>query len=210
MLRSLASSDDRQSSPAVKLALALLRLEQALASGRAAIAGTQSLSPLQSQVLLDLLHGAGGDQTAAHLARRYGISAATLSDSLAVLARKRLLRAVPVRDDRRRRNLSLTRSGVRAAERAQARLDVLVRLTHELDPAVRATCLQAVIHLIRRCHDLGWIATDRMCVTCRFFVRDRAPNRPQPHFCQLIERPLGPGELRIDCPEHQLATPSKS
>lgn len=202
-MSSMSDPNARQGDPQIKLALGLLRLEQALASARGGAAAEVGLSPLQTQILIDLAHDAGGDRTAGHLARRYGVSAATLSDSVKGLLGKRLVRATASRADARRRDLTLTATGRRAAATAQQKLDTLVRLCAELSPATLGACLEGVVHLIRRCNELGWIQTDRMCVTCRFFARDHAPGTDRPHFCKLVGAPLGGFDLRIDCPEHQ-------
>jgi hypothetical protein len=40
-------------------------------------------------------------------------------------------------------------------------------------------------------------------VTCRFFRRDAHANSTRPHHCALADAPIGSGELRIDCAEHE-------
>jgi hypothetical protein len=40
-------------------------------------------------------------------------------------------------------------------------------------------------------------------VTCRFFRRDAHPDSARPHHCALLDAPIGSGELRVDCAEHE-------
>jgi DNA-binding MarR family transcriptional regulator len=202
---SLLDAAARQADPAVKLAVALQRVEQALSAARGAAAAAQSLSPLQLQLLTDLLHGAGGGATAGHFARRYGLSAPTISDSVRALVERKLVRATPAPGDARRKDLALTAAGRRAVELAAVQLEELVEIARSMPAAQRDACLGALVDLIARLSRAGWVQTDRMCVTCRFFGRGRFPGAALPHYCNLIERRLGNGDLRVDCPEHELA-----
>jgi DNA-binding MarR family transcriptional regulator len=200
---SLSDPGDRQESPEVKLALGLFRMSQALANARGQAAAEQGVSPLQLQLLIDLAQRGDGSWTAAALARRHGISAPTLSDSLAVLTRRRFVVQRPSAADARQKELQLTVKGRALAQRALADLDELVRVCARMQRSERDQALATTIDLIRRFNELGWIRSDRMCSTCRFFERDRARSGRTPHFCRLIERPLAAADLRVDCPEHE-------
>lgn len=206
-MASLNHPDDRQTSPAVKLTLGLLRLEQALAALREGWAGRQKLSPLQMQLLLDIDQQAGGGRSAAHFARRYGLSAATLSDSLRVLLGRFLLRRTRASADQRRWELALTTKGKRIVRELWRELDQLTRLAESLPPAAQAQSLEQVVTWIRLLADQGKISTDRLCITCRFFERDRNAGTSKPHWCHLIQAKLGASDLRVDCPEHELVPP---
>lgn len=201
---SLSDPGDRQESPAVKLALGLFRVGQALANARGQAAVENGVSPLQLQILIDLAQQAGGARTAGVLAQRYGVSAPTLSDSLAVLTRRKLVSARASARDARQRELSLTAKGRTMAERALGELDQLVRVCGEMPRDERERALSTTVDLVRRFSELGWIRADRMCSTCRFFERERSPQSTAPHWCRLIERPLAAADLRVDCPEHEL------
>lgn len=200
---SLSDLSDRQENPSVKLAIALFRIGQALGAARGMAASERSVSPLQLQVLIDLAQEAGGARTASALAQRYGLSAPTLSDSLALLTRRKLIVQRPSAADARRKDLHLTAKGRALADRALLELDQLVRICGEMPRAEREQALATSVGLIRRFTDLGWVRADRMCTTCRFFVRDLAPSDAAPHWCRLISKPLGAGDLRVDCPEHE-------
>ncbi len=205
---SLSDPGDRQESVPVKLALGLLRISQALANARGAAAGEQGLSPLQLQILIDLTNEPSGVGAAGVLARKYGVSAPTLSDSLAALVRRKLVTQRPSASDARVRELRATAKGRTLAERALADLDQLVGVCAQMPHEEQQRSLGAALDLIRRFNELGWIQADRMCVTCRFFERDRAPGTPAPHWCRLISRKLAAADLRVDCPEQEPAVSS--
>lgn len=200
---SLSDPGDRQESVPVKLALALFRIGQALTHARGLAAAQQGVSPLQLQVLIDLQQEAGGATTAAELARRHGIAAPSMSDSLAGLARRRLIVRRASAADARRRELALTPKGRALAQRALDELDRLVDVCARMPRDERDQALSSAVDLIRRFNELGWIRADRMCTTCRFFERGRDANSTAPHWCRLIDSPLAAADLRVDCPEHQ-------
>lgn len=199
---SLSDPGDRQESAAVKLALGLFRIGQALSHARGLAAAGQGVSPLQLQILIDLHAKAAGAVTAAELARRHGITAPSMSDSLAGLARRRLIVRRVGEGDARRRVLELSPRGRALAQRALDELDRLVGVCADMPREQRDQALSTAVDLIARFNELGWIQADRMCTTCRFFERERSPDSARPHFCRLIERPLGAADLRVDCPEH--------
>jgi DNA-binding MarR family transcriptional regulator len=209
MRPSLSDPGDRQENPSAKLTVGLFRLEQALAAVRGAAAGHAEVSPLQLQTLVDLRSRAGGCRTAADLARRYALRPATMSESLAGLARRRLIARRPSAEDGRCAELELTPRGERVVQGALSELDALVRLAERMSAAERGRALEAVVDLIARLSAEGWIQTDRMCATCRFFERKSERRAGAPHWCRLIDRALGPGDLRVDCPEHQPLTKSE-
>jgi DNA-binding MarR family transcriptional regulator len=200
---SLSDPGDRQESPAVKLALGLFRIGQALSHARGLAAAGQGVSPLQLQVLIDLCQEAGGAASAVELARRHGIAAPSMSDSLAGLARRRLIARRACEEDARRRVLTLTPKGRALAQRALDELDRLVGVCADMPRDQRDQALATAVDLIARFNELGWIRADRMCTTCRSFERGHAPGSNGPHYCRLIERPLVAADLRVDCPEHQ-------
>lgn len=193
----------RQEDEPTRLALGLLRLEQALAAARGAAAAAGELSTLQLQILFDLSTAPGALPSAAELARRYALSAATLSVSLAGLVRRKLILRRTDSADSRRRTLALTAAGARVVERSAARLDGLVDLARAMPVEERRASLAAIAGLVARAAESGWIRPERMCVACRFFERNRRPKTDAPHWCRLMERPLADFELRLDCPEHQ-------
>lgn len=45
------------------------------------------------------------------------------------------------------------------------------------------------------------VSVARICTTCRFFGAESDTDAP--YWCNLLEAPLLPATLRLDCPEHQ-------
>ncbi len=47
------------------------------------------------------------------------------------------------------------------------------------------------------------ISRTRMCRTCRFSGDNAHKDAAEPHHCNLLDLPLSPADLRVDCPEHE-------
>jgi hypothetical protein len=52
---------------------------------------------------------------------------------------------------------------------------------------------------------VGVVGVARTCPTCRFFRSTAEPNVAASNHCALLDMPLRPGDLRLDCPEHEPA-----
>ncbi|QXJ26898.1 MarR family transcriptional regulator [Actinomadura graeca] len=167
------------------------------------------LSPIQTQLLMHLV-GRARPPRVGELAAEFDVTMATMSDALAALRRKELVRRDSDPGDRRSHVFSLTETGARLA----------ADLAHWSDPVTgwlaaepesdKADTLRFLLDLVGRLHDTGVLAVARTCVTCRFFVRDAHDDPARPHHCALLDTPFGDAALRVDCAEHQERDPSKA
>src|SRR5215217_4535619 len=174
--------DRRVTTGLAKIGIALKQQAWAEAGGR-------GLTPTQGQVLAEQL----------------GVSAATTSDSVTALQRKGLVAKKPTAGDGRGVAVVLTPNGSREAATAAAWPDFLLEAVDELSIAEQATFLRALVAMIRTLQEKGRIPVARMCVSCRFFRPFQHDNPARPHHCAFVDAPFGDGELRLDCPDHQIA-----
>jgi DNA-binding MarR family transcriptional regulator len=183
-----------------KLVAALERVGQALRVQMWDIAKQHGLSPTQLQVLLRLTRDPPARRRIGVLAAELDVTHPTVSDAVAVLRRKGLVeRAVT----NRKAALGLSARGRTLADQL-ADWDRRTReqLAH-LDAADKETALRLLLDLIAGLQSSGAITVARMCVSCRFFRRDAHPGDTAPHHCALVDMPLGTGDLRVDCAEHE-------
>jgi DNA-binding MarR family transcriptional regulator len=183
-----------------KLVAALERVGQALRVQMWDAAKQHGLSPTQLQVLLRLSTDPPARRRIGVLAGELDITHPTVSDAVAVLRRKGLVDRDPAN---RRATLSLSARGRALADRL-AGWDERTRgqLAH-LPVADKDATLRVLLDLIAGLQRTGAITVARMCMTCRFFRRDAHPGTIRPHHCALVDAPMGAGELRIDCAEHE-------
>ncbi|MFF5207308.1 MarR family winged helix-turn-helix transcriptional regulator [Streptosporangium sp. NPDC000396] len=192
-------SDDRLDR---RLADALERLTTAVRTLAVTGAQAHGLSVVQLHALLALASHPAERRRVGALAEEFAVTAPTMSDAVGALERKGLVARTPVPGDARRRELVLTSDGERLAARLDGWDDPLVDTVGALPRGEREALLRAALDLIAGMHRAGVITVDRSCVSCRFFHRDVRQDPGAPHFCALLEQPLPPADLRVDCPEH--------
>jgi DNA-binding MarR family transcriptional regulator len=184
----------------LKLVAALERVGQALRVQMWDKAKQHGLSPIQLQLLLRLATDPPGRRRIGVLAAELDVTHPTVSDAVAVLRRKELV----ARDAASRKaSLSLSARGRSMADDL-ANWDSRTREQLAEVPATdKQGMLRLLLDLIAGLQRSGAISVARMCVTCRFFRRDAHPDSAQPHHCALVDAPMGPGDLRVDCAEHE-------
>lgn len=171
-------------------------------------AGQRGLSPTQGQILA-LLHVSPGIGLS-DVARRLAVTPATASDSVAALARKRLVRKDRSSCDGRAVSITLTATGRREADRAAGWPDLLLRAAETLSTEEQGAFLRGIVKIIRTLQERGEIPVSRMCVTCEYFRPNVHPNQVRPHHCTFVDEPFGNQTLRLDCPDHHAVGPRES
>lgn len=189
---------------AAKVASALERIAQASGVLTRRAADAHGLSPIQLRLLLRLAADPAARWRPSALAREFDVSAASLSDSIGALERKGLVKRRRLSGDRRGTALHLSPAGLRLAQEAQAASAPVVRAVAALPVAEQEELMVSLFSLIAALQEDGVITVARMCVTCTHF-RAEVHEGPRPHHCALLDAPLAPADLRVDCPEHERA-----
>ena len=186
-----------------KLVAALERVGQALRGELRERAMDEGLSPTQAQIVLSLAAERPTRRRVGALAAALDVRQPTISDAVAALERKGLLERRPDAGDARAATLALTAQGRAVSdqlgawdERARAELGRLPR-------QARQASLTLLLDLIAALQAAGVVGVARTCPTCRFFRFQARPGAARPHRCALLDMPLGPSDLRLDCPEHE-------
>lgn len=162
-----------------------------------------NLTPTQAQILARL-HAHPGCRLS-DIAADLALTPATVSDAVAALHRKGLVRKERADDDARAVSLSLTSTGRRTAVATAAWPDFLADAIDALDHDEQAAMLRSLVKLIRSLQLKGQIPVQRMCITCRYFRPHVHPGSDRPHHCQFVDAPFGDRSLRLDCPDHDPA-----
>jgi DNA-binding MarR family transcriptional regulator len=186
-----------------RLTGALERVGHALRVALWQQAKEHGLSPVQVQLLQRLSADPPERRRVGLLASELDVTAPTISDAVSALRRKELVTSAPSPADARIQLLDLTARGRDVARATTAwTADVVAELAR-IDPPVKADALGLLLDVIRGLHDRGVLSVARTCTTCRFFRRATDPGTPVVHHCALLDAPLLPSELRVDCPEHE-------
>lgn len=161
-----------------------------------------TLSPIQVQVLIFLLHHSEQKRKVGHLADEFNMTKATISDTIKALDHKGLIKKSTERQDSRSYIIHLTKKGTDIAEKTSVFTRELQIPIDKLHPDDKENLLLSLMGVIHHLNKTGVITIQRMCTTCTHY---KSADGRQPHFCKLLNKKLENSELRIDCPEHQLA-----
>jgi DNA-binding MarR family transcriptional regulator len=198
---------DQHSDPvASRVAIGLNKLGLAIKSQAWLGAGQRGITPTQGQILVLLRSRGRLLLRLTEVAELLAISPPTASDSVRALVRKGLVKKTRAAHDARAVALELTPEGCDEAQRAASWPDFLLRAIHTLTEPEQEAFLVALIKMIGALIEDGQIPMQRMCVVCRHFQANREPNRDPPHHCTLVDAPLGRRHLRLDCPDHEVAS----
>lgn len=162
------------------------------------------LTPTQAQILAVLTGRPSTGVSIGDIAAELAVSQPTISDSIAALKRKGLVRSKRSRSDARVVLVRPTRKGQRAAASHLEWPDALRQIIHDLDPSEQSALLQILIKTIRALQESGQIPMARMCPSCRFFRPHAHTNAVRPHHCDFVDAPLGGTDLRLDCTDHEV------
>jgi DNA-binding MarR family transcriptional regulator len=182
-----------------RLAEALARLAALARQTDWKTADSAQLTPTQAEVLRFAASRSEGVRLSA-AAAHIGVRNATASDTVSALERKGLVQKHPDLRDARAIAIKASESGLKLAQSwPPAFIPVVSALTEQ----ERELLFGLLVQAIRRLQVRGDIAPQRLCVTCRYFREDVAPESDEPHFCALVGAPMGTRHLRIDCPEQE-------
>jgi len=187
------------------LVAALDRVGEALGGLARGAADAHGLSTVQLRLLERIAAGSPPPPQVRALSRELDLGEPTVSEAVAALRRKGLVERERDARDGRRYRLALTERGRAVAARTAGWGEPARRELAMLPRADRVTALGLALALIDRLQRAGVIQVARMCVTCAYFRPDAHDDPGAPHHCELLGRRLGPGELRVDCAEHERA-----
>ncbi|HQA74894.1 MarR family winged helix-turn-helix transcriptional regulator [Flavobacterium sp.] len=159
-----------------------------------------SLSPIQIQLLIFLLHHSDEKRKVSYLADEFNMTKATISDTVKTLVQKQLISKEYEPHDTRSYIIHLTDKGKDVAEKTSLfakQIQVPIDKLHETD---KENLLLSLLEIIHHLNKAGIITIQRMCFTCHFY---KSNENVQAHFCSLMNTKLADTELRIDCTEHQ-------
>jgi DNA-binding MarR family transcriptional regulator len=163
------------------------------------------LSPIQARFLVYLLYHDVELRRVSQLAREFDLTQATVSDAVDTLEAKGLVGREHWPEDGRVMTLRLTPKGELVAAELSTWADTVREHLDLCPPEEKEVVMRFLMRLIGVLQESGVITVARMCVTCRFFERDAHPGASSPHHCRLLDVPLSGSDLRVDCPEHELA-----
>jgi DNA-binding MarR family transcriptional regulator len=167
-------------------------------------ANEEGLSATQGQILAALV--TDGPLSGKELGERLGLTLPTISDSVRALVAKKLARKSPDPRHPRASLVKPTRKGRVLGARARSWPEFMAGAVADLSPEEQRAFFAGVVKMIRTLQEQGLVPVSGMCVTCTHF-RPNVHEGESPHHCALVGAPIAAHQLRLDCPEHAIASP---
>ena len=142
-----------------------------------------SLSPIQVQVLIFLLHHSEDKRKVTYLAAEFNMTKATISDTIKTLEQKLLIKKVYEPQDTRSYVIHLTKKGTGIAEQTSKFAEQIQVPIDKLNSTDKENLLLSLLDIIHHLNKSGIITIQRMCFTCQFYKANKAGNE---HFCELL------------------------
>lgn len=165
-------------------------------------AGELRLSPIQVQILIYLSMQPVEQRRISQLAKVFGLTAATISDSVRVLKEKNLVSQARDEKDARIINLELTDKGRAVAAEGTRWADHFYTIIEDFPLKEKEAVLNFLLKLIASLRETGKLPVARLCLLCQFFRRDVHNDSDRPHHCVFLDKSLGIADLKLDCPHH--------
>ncbi len=159
-----------------------------------------SLSPIQVQVLIFLLHHSKEKGTVSYLASEFNMTKPTISDTIKSLEQKQLIKKIQQQHDTRSYTIQLTAKGKNIAIKTSLFSKEIKTPVDRLHDDDKENLLLSLMNIIRHLNQSEVITIQRMCLTCMHY---QTSANGQKHFCKLLNQNLHVIDLRIDCPEHE-------
>ncbi|MDP3089380.1 MAG: MarR family winged helix-turn-helix transcriptional regulator [Nitrospira sp.] len=161
----------------------------------------RKLTPTQGQILVLLEERDGQSVRLNDVASALCLSAATASDAVITLVEKQLVKKERLAEDQRALVLTLTAAGRREVRETRGWTEVVDAGVKSLTPDEQAIFLRGLTKVIHSLQGQGVISVARMCAGCAYFQPYVHADAARPHHCGLVNKPMGEGQLRIDCPD---------
>lgn len=164
--------------------------------------GTErKLTPTQGQILAFLAERSTEAVRLNDVAGALCLTAATVSDAVMTLVEKQLVKKQRSDKDQRALVLTLTAAGRREVRETRGWTEVVEAGVNSLTPDEQAVFLRGLTKVMHSLQQQGVISVARMCTGCTYFRPYVHADSTRPHHCEFVNKPLGEGQLRLDCPD---------
>lgn len=180
-----------------KIVAAFERISQALRTLAWRKGKLLSLNPAQTQVILFLHEHPRLSSKISSLAKEFGLSNATMSDTIRLLEARELICKTYALPGSRNFVLSLSPKGEQIALHASGYAQALQQTLGLLPIADHEQLLSFLSNIVLGLYQQGISPVQRMCQTCKF--HDQINGEA---YCHLLNQSLKKAEIQIDCPDH--------
>lgn len=160
-----------------------------------------NLSPIQIQILIFVKNHTEKYNQVSYLAQEFNMTKATISDAVRVLEKKELIEKHTSPIDKRAYHISVSDLGEKVTQQSTDFASELYDTILQLPENEQENLYQSLIKIISNLNRKGILQIQRTCFACQFYEK-----RKEEHYCHFLKNTLVEKEIRIDCPEFEMAT----
>jgi DNA-binding MarR family transcriptional regulator len=158
------------------------------------------LTSLQLQVLMYLNKHKLDHCKPIILAKEFCLTKPTISETIRILKRKKLIQQKKDDKDMRGYFIVITSEGRELIKKIEEFTESFkVVFFNSLSNEDKETLFFQLLNVIHQLNKQGIIYPQRICFTCEYYK-----NFKNAHYCRLLHKFLGTAELQIDCIDHKL------
>ena len=160
----------------------------------------EGLSPIQIQILIFVAYHKPDLCSVSHLAREFNVTKPTVSDAVKVLLKKGLVSKDLSSVDSRSYAVALTDSGRKVVSDTDDFAHSLQKELQGFEEEQLNNLFGQLSKLIFQLNKSGILSQQRTCFGCRFYQKQSGSG-----YCNLLNKKLESQEIRLDCPEFEMA-----
>lgn len=157
------------------------------------------LSPIQIQILVFLQHHKDDLCKVSYLADEFGMTKATISETINTLLEKKYIRKQPDKNDGRSFFILLTAKGTEMAKRMAPYANALLTPLAAMPVKQKEQLYDGLLRVLQHLHQEHILYSNRMCLSCLHYSHKK--NNGGAH-CNFYDKLMGPADLRLDCADH--------
>lgn len=195
---SLFNLEDQNANLDNKIVAGLERLSQVFRILLWNKAKEHSLSPIQIQLLIFILHHSADKTTISYLAQEFNVTKPTISDAIKILEQKKLIKKYTDSTDTRSYTMQVTTAGQKIVTEAENFANPFTLIIKKVSKTEKIILWQNISNLIIQLNKLEIISVQRTCFNCKHYT-----TKNKTHFCNLLNLKLETQDIRIDCREFE-------
>jgi len=164
-------------------------------------AKTIGISPIQIQLLIFIAYHKQELCNVSHLAKEFNITKPTISDAIKVLDKKEFIVKDYSTPDNRSYSILLSDKGKGIVAETENFANPIKTQLKSVEKDELENLYTTISQLIYQLNQKGIISVQRSCFSCKFY--NKSNNRD---YCNLLDRQLLNGDIRLDCPEYEEIT----
>ena len=197
---SIFNTKFQQNSITSKIVVGLERISEAFKGILWEHAKVIGLSPTQIQILIFIAYHKAELCNVSHLAKEFNITKPTVSDAVRVLNNKKYIIKDYSLTDGRSYSILLSELGKKTVLETDKFANPLKDHLNGIKETDLEIVFESLTTLIYQLNKTGILSVQRSCFSCNFLTKYENKN-----YCNLLKKELVSSDIRLDCPEHEVA-----